>query len=100
MGSKIFEFTEPVKEIETDILVAGAGPGGTCAAIAAARSGAKVLLVEQGNCAGGMVTQGLVGPFMTCYDKSGEHMIIRGLFEEVVDRMICLLYTSPSPRDA
>ena len=45
MGSKIFEFTEPVKEIETDILVAGAGPGGTCAAIAAARSGAKVLLV-------------------------------------------------------
>ena len=26
MGSKIFEFTEPVKEIETDILVAGAGP--------------------------------------------------------------------------
>ena len=88
MGSKIFEFTEPVKEIETDILVAGAGPGGTCAAIAAARSGAKVLLVEQGNCAGGMVTQGLVGPFMTCYDKSGEHMIIRGLFEEVVDRMI------------
>ena len=27
MGSKIFEFIEPVKEIETDILVAGAGPG-------------------------------------------------------------------------
>ena len=60
MGSKIFEFTESVKEIETDILVAGAGPGGTCAAIAAARSGAKVLLVEQGNCAGGIDRKSVV----------------------------------------
>jgi hypothetical protein len=35
-----------------------------------------------------MATRGLVGPFMTCYDAKGETMIIRGLFEEVVDRMV------------
>ena len=35
-----------------------------------------------------MATAGLVGPFMTCYDKSGETMIIRGLFEEVVERLV------------
>ena len=49
-----------------DVLVAGGGPAGVCAAIAAARNGAKTLVVERGNCLGGMATRGLVGPFMTC----------------------------------
>lgn len=71
-----------------DVVVVGGGPAGVCAAIAAARNGAKVLVVEQGNCLGGMATQGLVGPFMTCYDKSGRHQIINGLFEEIVAEMV------------
>ena len=70
-----------------DVLVIGGGPSGFCAAVAAAREGKNVVLVEQGGYGGGMATQGLVGPFMTCYDKRGETMIIRGLFEEVVDRL-------------
>ena len=74
----------------TDVLVVGGGPAGVCAAIAAARTGAKVTIVEQGNCLGGMATRGLVAPFMTCYDTTGEVMVIRGLFEEVVDRMVAL----------
>ena len=73
--------------LSTDVLVVGGGPAGVCAAIAAARNGAKVLVVEQSGMLGGMATQGLVGPFMTCYDKAGEKMIIRGLFEEIVDRL-------------
>ena len=36
----------------TDVLVVGGGPAGVCAAIAAARTGAKVTIVEQGNCLG------------------------------------------------
>ena len=72
----------------TDVLVVGGGPAGVCAAIAAARNGARVLVVEQSGMLGGMATQGLVGPFMTCYDKSGETMIIRGLFEEIVERLV------------
>jgi hypothetical protein len=74
--------------LKTDILVVGGGPAGFCAAIAAARLGARTMLIEQGSCCGGMATQGLVGPFMTCYDKDGEIMIIRGLFEEVVNRLV------------
>ena len=70
------------------VLVVGGGPAGVCAAIAAARHGAEVLVVEQGNCLGGMGTQGLVGPFMTCYDKKGEVQLIRGLFDEIVRRMV------------
>ena len=73
---------------ETDVLVVGGGPAGVCAAVAAARGGAKVLIVEQGNCLGGMATQGLVGPFMTCFDAKGEVQLIRGLFDEIVREMV------------
>ena len=75
-----------------DVVVVGGGPAGMCAAIAAAREGVQVLLVEQGGFCGGMATRGLVGPFMTCYDAKGENMIIRGLFEEIVDRMVARGY--------
>ena len=75
---------------DVDVLVVGGGPAGVCAAIAAARCGADTLIVEQGNCLGGMATRGLVAPFMTCYDTTGEIMVIRGLFAEIVDRMIAL----------
>ena len=71
-----------------DVVVVGGGPAGMCAAIAAAREGVSVILVEQGGFCGGMATRGLVGPFMTCYDAKGEKMIIRGLFEEIVNRMV------------
>lgn len=74
--------------LSADVVVVGGGPAGMCAAVAAAREGVKVLLVEQSGACGGMATRGLVGPFMTCYDREGENMIIRGLFEEVVDRMV------------
>ena len=76
------------QRLNADVVVVGGGPAGMCAAIAAARQGVSVILVEQGGFCGGMATRGLVGPFMTCYDAKGETMIIRGLFEEVVDRMV------------
>ena len=79
------QFREP--EFSAGVLVIGGGPAGVCAAIAAARNGAKTLLIEQNGFSGGMATAGLVGPFMTCYDKSGETMIIRGIFEEIVNRL-------------
>ena len=75
---------------DADVLVIGGGPAGVCAAIAAARHGARVVLAEQGGCLGGMATRGLVGPFMTCYDKRGETQIVRGLFEEIVGRLVAV----------
>jgi len=77
----------PVK-YECDVVVVGGGPAGFCAAVAAARNGAKTVLVEKNGCCGGMATAGLVGPFMTSYNKSGDKMIIRGMFEEVIDRLV------------
>ena len=83
--NRMFEI--PVK-MDCDVAVIGGGPAGFCAAVAAARNGASTVLVEKNGGGGGMATYGLVGPFMTSYDKDGKNMIIRGLFEEVVERLL------------
>ena len=75
---------------KTEVLVVGGGPAGLCAAIAAARTGAETMLIEQNGYAGGMATAGLVAPFMTCYDSGGSKMLIRGIFEELVERLIAV----------
>ncbi|MCI9107102.1 MAG: FAD-dependent oxidoreductase [Lachnospiraceae bacterium] len=72
---------------DVDVVVAGAGPAGIGAAVCAARAGAKTLIFDQAGCVGGMATIGLVGPFMTCYDAQGKKQIIKGVFEELVERM-------------
>lgn len=74
-------------DIAAEVAVIGGGPAGLCAAVAAARGGASVVLIEKNAFCGGMATAGLVAPFMTCYDSGGNKMLIRGLFEELVDRL-------------
>lgn len=45
---------------EVDVVVAGGGPAGFAAATAAARNGAKTILVERYGYLGGLATGGLV----------------------------------------
>ncbi len=73
-----------------DVVVVGCGPAGFGAAVAAAKNGARTLVFDAHGCIGGMATAGMVGPFMTSYDSKAENMIIRGVFEELVDRMVAI----------
>lgn len=82
-------FQAPIKkELFCDVLVVGGGVAGFSAAVAAARAGASVFLTEDNGYLGGVATAGLVAPFMTCYDTKGEKQIVRGIFGEVVDRLV------------
>jgi hypothetical protein len=68
-----------------DVIVAGAGPSGMAAAIAAAREGARVLLIEKNGILGGMNTAAMVCPLMTFH--AGEKQVVRGLAQQIVDRL-------------
>lgn len=50
---------------DAEVVVAGGGAGGVCAAVSAARQGAKVVLLERYGILGGMATMGEVNPFMS-----------------------------------
>jgi hypothetical protein len=45
---------------EVDVLVVGGGPAGVCAAVSAARAGARTILIERHGFLGGMWTAGMV----------------------------------------
>jgi hypothetical protein len=72
---------------EPDVLVVGAGPAGIGAALAAARNGAKVLLMERYGFLGGNLTIAMVNPMFTFHDVSGRQ-VIRGIAGELVDRLV------------
>lgn len=76
------------RNLHADVLVCGGGCAGIGAAIAAARSGADTLLIETEGYLGGSATAGLIGTFMTCLDVRGERQIIKGIYAELVERMI------------
>ena len=68
----------PAQAAEADVIVYGATPGGFCAAIAAAREGAKILLLEPSAHVGGVNTGGL------SFSDSNQTVrsTLLGLFEE------------------
>lgn len=71
---------------EYDVLVVGGGNAGCAAAIAAARHGARTLLVERYGFLGGTATASMVGPWMTFH--SGEDRIVGGIAQEIVERLM------------
>lgn len=74
-----------------DVIVAGGGPAGIGAALAAARSGVKTLLVEQYGFLGGMWTAGMVIPIWDWENKGG-------IMQEIIDRLAAsghTIYTGP-----
>ncbi|MFA4944554.1 MAG: FAD-dependent oxidoreductase [Lentisphaeria bacterium] len=74
----------PVRH-DVDVFVAGGGPAGIAAAVAAARQGAQVFLAEGQACFGGMGTSGLVPVFMQFAD--GVNFLAAGIGREIYDAL-------------
>jgi hypothetical protein len=72
---------------EADVLVVGGGSAGVSAAVAAARAGADVLLVERHGYLGGLATGGLIILLLTLDDGRGRQ-VVAGLCEEVTRRLV------------
>ncbi len=97
------------KQLKTDVLVVGGGTAGFVAAIAAARNGAKVVLVEQRDHLGGTHSGGMVmmirsmrhmkaptGPehkkvMITSYESSfDDQQLVFSMAQEYLDRMLAV----------
>ena len=81
--ASFFSFSAPVhaspERFAYDVVIAGGGAGGTSAAIAAARLGVRVALIEETDWLGGQMTAAAVS---TMDDLSGNRTVIYGEFYE------------------
>lgn len=77
-----------------DVIVVGGGFSGTAAAIAAARWGMEVLLIEKSNCFGGAAVNCLVNPFMYYWtnDPATKKPIYlcNGIFREILTELTAM----------
>lgn len=73
-----FSQTIPVM-VQTDVLVVGAGPAGVCAALAAAKQGVRVMVIEKLGFSGGMATAAYVGPILGLYHWASGKRIMGGI---------------------
>ncbi len=81
----IREAWRTLPENPCDVLILGGGPAGSAAAIAAAREGARTLLIERFGFLGGSGTAALVPAFCPFTDR--KQCIIRGIGLEILEEM-------------
>lgn len=76
-----------------DLIIAGGGISGAAAAIAAARAGLRVLLIEKANCLGGAAAHNLVNPFMPYWTmttdggREKKQYLSGGIFREILTEL-------------
>lgn len=78
-----------------DIVVVGGGPAGVAAAVAAARNGAKTLLIEQYGCLGGTPVNSLIPVFCPFSDQ--QRPIVEGIGLEILNKMRARSWVNPEP---
>lgn len=88
-------FRESAKELpsrETDVVVAGGGTAGVVAAIAAARNGARTILLESKGYVGGIAVEGgtALHSFYNLYQAFDveKQQLVKGIPQEIIDRLV------------
>ena len=85
---------EPASDVriaaEADVVVVGGGPAGLAAAIAAARNGARVTLLERYNHLGGLASGGMVLVLDDMWDSHLREISVRGTCMAMIERMAAL----------
>ena len=76
-----------------DIIVVGGGIAGVAASVSAARTGAKVLLIEKQINLGGLATGGLISWYEPLCDGKG-NQVISGIAEELIKLSVKYCYDS------
>ena len=74
--------------IECDVLVCGGGPAGLAAATAAARCGARTVLLERYGFLGGMASAGMVNPVYGFYAR--DRQVVTGIGQELVELLAAI----------
>jgi hypothetical protein len=94
--------TEAARQVpviaEVDVLVVGSGPGGLAAALAAARTGVRTMLVERFGCLGGNIT--VVGVESIAWYRREKTVDCEGIGIELEQRAKAMGATSPEPQSA
>ena len=73
-----------------DVVVVGGGPAGLSAALAAARNGASVILLERYNYLGGLASGGMVLVLDDMWDNHLQEISVRGVMLTLIERMTAL----------
>ena len=88
MANEVYEAGGPRPVLaEVDVLVAGSGPAGFAAALAAARAGARVMLVERYGYLGGMMTGAHVVAVLGMGDGSHTGAKAGGILTDLRERL-------------
>lgn len=78
---EILPYEKNITESEYDVIVVGGDPEGVAAAVAAARNGARTLLIEHRDGLGGLMTYGMLNFIDYDFDMNGQ-IANEGIFKE------------------